>query len=360
MRALVTAALLLGSLGAAAADVVDINATQRGALGIATAPVVAVEAGLSTPLPARVAVPNAQLQVIAAPQDGLIEALLAAEGEAVTTGQVLARIQSPRLVELQSEYLEIQARHALASGNYRRDQQLFKEGIIAERRLLETRAAYQELASSLARVRHLLTLAGLDDAALEALRTQRKLSASLLVKAPNDGIILQQLTSAGARVAASDPLYQLAQLQPLWLEIHVPLEQAGALRTGQTVRVSDPDLSGRIVAIGRRVHGADQGVLIRAEIGAGAEQLRPGQFVQAQLATGAGGAAFRVPRSAVFRARDTTYVFVAVAQGFHAVAVHILTEEPVHVLVQGELGADSEIAVTGVAAIKAAWLGGAE
>lgn len=360
MRALLTAALLLGSLGAAAAEVVAINATQRGALGITTAPVVAVEAGLSARLPARVAVPNAQLQVIAAPQDGLIEALLVAEGETVSAGQALARIQSPRLVELQSEYLETLARHTLAGSNYRRDQQLFKEGIIAERRLLETRAAYQELASSLARVQHLLTLAGLDAAALEALRTHRELSASLLVKAPHDGVILQQLATAGARVAAADPLYQLAQLKPLWLEIQVPLEQAGALQTGQAVRVSEPALTGRIVAVGQRVHGADQGVLIRAEISAGAEKLRPGQFVQAQIETGAGGTSFRVPRSAVFRAQDASYVFVMVAEGFRSVAVTVLAEEAEHLLVQGELGTDSEIAVSGVAAIKAAWLEGAE
>jgi RND family efflux transporter MFP subunit len=360
MRLPIAAALLLVSLGAAAAETVAINAAQRTALGIATAPAVSVEAGLGARLPARVAVPNAQLQVIAAPQEGLIQALLVAEGETVSAGQVLARIQSPRLVELQSEYLEIRARHELAAGNYRRDQQLFKEGIIAERRLLESRAAQQELASSLARVRHLLTLAGLDEAALEALHTRRGLSASLEVKAPQDGVILQQLAAVGARVAASDPLYQLAQLKPLWLEIHVPLAQAAALRPGQTVRVGEPALSGRIVAIGRNVHGTDQGVLIRAEVHDGAERLHPGQFVQAQIETGAGTASFRVPRAAVFRAQDASYVFVAVAEGFQAIAVRILAEEPEHLLVQGELGAGSEIAVAGVAAIKAAWLEGAE
>jgi hypothetical protein len=62
----------------------------------------------------------------------------------------------------------------------------------------------------------------------------------------------------------------------------------------------------------------------------------------------------------VFRAQDASYVFVAVAEGFQAIAVRILAEEPEHLLVQGELGAGSEIAVAGVAAIKAAWLEGAE
>lgn len=359
MKALMMTALLV-SFGAGAAEVVDISAAQREALGISTAPAVAVESGLSAQLPARVAVPNAQLQVITAPQDGLIETLLVAEGEAVIAGQALAHIQSPRLVELQGDYLEAQARLELASNNYRRDQLLYKEGIIAERRLLETKAIHQEHAIAVARVKHLLTLAGLDDAALAALRAQRELSGRSIVKAPYDGVIIQQLATPGERVAAADPLYQLAQLDPLWLEIHVPLEQADTLQPGQTVHVSEPDLTGHIVSIGRRVHGQDQGVLVRAEIATGAGRLRPGQFVQAQLETGTATRAFRVPRAAVIRSQDKSYVFTEVAAGFRAVEVRILSEQPEHLLVQGELVANDGIAVAGVAAIKAAWLGGAE
>lgn len=360
MKAFITAALLTASLGAAAADIVSVGAAQRAALGIAVAPAVAVERGLGAYLPARVTVPNAQLQVIAAPQDGLIEALLVTEGEAVRQGQTVARIRSPRLVELQGEYLELQAAFALADSNQRRDRQLFADGIIAERRLQETRAAYRQAAGALARVRQLLTLTGFDSAALERLRTHGELSAGLPVSAPSDGIILQQMATPGARVAAADPLYQLARLDPLWLEIHVPLAQAAGLHAGQTVRVREPQLAGRIVAVGRAVHGTDQGVLIRAEVSAGADRLHPGQFVQAQIESGDGGAGFRVPRSAVVRVQERAYVFVATADGFEPVEVRVVAEESAHLLVQGGLQPGSGIAVAGVAALKAAWLGAGE
>ena len=359
MRSLVAASMLMISLNLAAAEVVLFTTTQRAALGIEVEPVTVIDAGMSARLPAQVTVPNAQLQVIAAPLDGLIETLLAGEGEQLTTGQPLASLQSPRLLDLQGEYLETYTRYDLARSAYSRDQQLYKEGIIAERRMLETKANYQELAASLARVRHLLELAGMDEATLAKLRTGRKLSSSMIIRAPFDGVLLKQMVNVGERVAASDPLYQLGNLKPLWLEIHVPLAQAVLLQTGQSVHVSDLGLAGRIVAIGHQVHGVDQGVLIRAEINEGAERLRPGQFVQVQLETGDSGS-LRVPRSAVLRSEAKSYVFVEQPEGFLPVEVQVLHEEPVHLIIQADLAADSQIAVAGVAALKAAWLGGGE
>ena len=359
MKSLVVAATLMISMNLAAAEILPFNAAQRAALGIEVEPVTEIDAGMSARLPAQVTVPNAQLQVIAAPLDGLIETLLVGEGEQLTAGQPLASLQSPRLLDLQGEYLEAYTRYDLARSAYSRDQQLYKEGIIAERRMLETKADYQESDASLARVRHLLELAGMDKAALANLRTDRKLSSSLIIRAPFDGVLLKQMVNVGERVAASDPVYEVGSLKPLWLEIHVPLAQAALLQAGQSVQVPDLGLAGRIVAIGQRVHGVDQGVLIRAEINAGAERLRPGQFVQVQLEMGTGGS-LRVPRSAVLRSEAKSYIFIEQPEGFLPVEVQVLHEEPEHLIIQADLAADSKVAVSGTAALKAAWLGGGE
>ncbi len=359
MRSIVAAGMLIVSLSLPAADLLPFSAAQRSALGIEVAPVTVIEAGMSARLPAQVAVPNAQLHVIAAPLDGLIETLLVGEGESLAEGQPLARLQSSRLLELQSDYLETHTRFDLARTGYLRDQKLYQDGIIAERRLLETKAAYRELASSLSRVRHMLELAGMDEADLTRLRKEGRLSGSLTIRAPFAGVILQQMAGVGERVAASDPLYKLGKLNPLWLEIHVPLQQAITLQLEQQVQVPDLGVAGRIVAIGQQVHGVDQGVLIRAEISDGAERLRPGQFVQAQLETGDGGS-LRVPRSAVFRSGGTSYLFVEQLEGYRPIEVQVLNEEPAHLVIKAGLAADSRVVVTGVAALKAAWLGAGE
>ena len=360
MRSIVVAALLWACLAPAAAELVFISPQQRTALGIETAPLQVSREIRSAHFPAQVAVPNAQLQVVTAPQGGVVEVLLVAEGEEIHQGQPLARIRSPQLLELQGEYLETRPRFLLAETNYRRDRQLNQDGIVAERRLLESRAAYQELSAAQSRLRHMLELSGMDEAALQELESQKTLTSSLSVRAPIDGVVLEQMVTAGKGVELADPLYRIARLKPLWLEVHVPLEQLGELAAGQAVVVPELDVSGKVISVGRMVHGADQGVLVRAEVSEGTERMRPGQFVQAQLSVPGGGSSFRVPGAAVLRSGGRSYVFVAREQGFLPVPVTVASEEPGYQVIQGDLQPGVAVAVSGTAAIKAAWSGEGE
>jgi hypothetical protein len=118
-------------------------------------------------------------------------------------------------------------------------------------------------------------------------------------------------------------------------------------------------LSGRVITVGRMVHSADQGVLVRAELADGNTGLRPGQFVEVQLAGGSDGG-LRVPAAALLRNAGKAYVFLKVADGFEPVAVEVLSSEGDAALLRGELPAGAEVVVSGTAAVKAAWLGGGE
>lgn len=357
MRTIVCILLALVAMPVAAADVIAFSDGQRKAMHIQTAPLQSVGTRISTNYPGKVAVPNAQLHVITAPQKGLVETLLAAEGEDVTKGQVLARLQSPALLDLQSEYLEVYTRYQLAKSNYERDRMLNEEGIIAERRLLESKSKYQELLTSLSRVRRMLELSGMDKSSLSALRKSRELDSILEVTAPFGGVVLEQMTNTGTRVEAADAIYRIASLMPLWLEVHMPLEQLGDVRIGHSVVVPSLDVSGRIITIGKMVHGADQGVLVRAEINDGAEKLHPGQFLQVQLAIVSEQDTYRVPRSAVIRHEGESYIFTAQTDGFLPVQVRLAGEEANALVIEVKLPAQTEIVTAGTVAIKAAWLG---
>jgi RND family efflux transporter MFP subunit len=200
----------------------------------------------------------------------------------------------------------------------------------------------------------------MSEAELDSLVTERKLDSTLLIRAPFDGVILEQLVTAGSRVEAADPIYHIAQLDPLWLEIHVPLGELGETRVGQQVVIPELDMTGRIITIGQLVHGADQGVLIRAEVHQGSGRLRPGQFVQVQLVMAASGNSYRVPRSAVIYADGKSYVFLEKPEGFVAVAVEVTEEDAGSLVISADLPADARIATRGAAAIKSAWLQGNE
>jgi membrane fusion protein, heavy metal efflux system len=152
---------VVSSAPATAVDLIPVDPAQQNAFGIELAAPQAAGETLTRRYPAKVTVPNPQMRVVSAPQSGVLSALLVAEGEHVSAGQVLAEIKSPELVDTQSQYLESVTRLNLAESELKRDQMLYKEGVIAERRLLETQAKQRELATQVEQRRQLLALAGL-------------------------------------------------------------------------------------------------------------------------------------------------------------------------------------------------------
>lgn len=345
-----------------AETLISIDPAQQTALGIKSETFAAVESAWNTPQPAKVMVPNSQLRVIGAPLSGLLEALNVAEGETVTKGQTLAIIHSPQLLEKQSTYLEALTDLNLASTERKRDEQLSREGIIAERRFLESSAKYTQAKTRAEQYRQSLKLSGMSDTEISRLKKTQKLNPTLEIKAPLSGVVLEQLTTPGSQVNALDPIYKVGYLKPLWLEIHVPLEQLGAVKTGTLVKVAEPESTGKVITVGRMVHGADQGVLIRAEVNDGAEQLRPGQFVQVQIADSGkrDAKSFRIPRSALVRNEGKTWIFVARDNGFSALDITIVKEEASHLVINGQLSTETAVVTSGTAALKAAWLEGGE
>ncbi|KAA6185594.1 efflux RND transporter periplasmic adaptor subunit [Thiohalocapsa marina] len=341
---------------ARAGDLIAFDAEQQRAFGIVLAPPVAASETLSSRYPAEVQVPNRQMRVVAAAQSGVLESLLVAEGERVSAGQVLAELRSPGLLEGQSAYLETLIRFELADGELARDRQLHQEGVIAERRLLETAARQRELAMLLEQRRQRLELIGLDPRDIETLTRERRLSSLLPIHAPMDAVVLEQLVSTGQSVEIAEPLYRLAQLEPLWLQVHVPVAQLAGIDVGSRVVLPRFDVMGAVVTVGRLVHGQDQGVTVIAEVRAGAEQLRPGQFVEVQLAAVADHSGWRVPAAALARQGEQSVVFVAREGAFEAREVELLSEEEQTALVSGPLSASDRLAVSGIVALKAAWL----
>jgi len=361
---------LVGALPvrATAVDLIPVDPTQQKAFGIELAAPQAAGETLTRRYPAKVTVPNRQMRVVSAPQSGVLSALLVAEGERVSAGQVLAEMKSPELVDTQSQYLESVTRLGLAESELNRDEQLHREGVIAERRLLESRSKQRELATQVEQRRQLLGLAGLSEEAIDTLTRTRKLGSTLPVHAPIAGVVLEQMVSTGQAVAAAAPLYRVAELQPLWVEVHVPVDRVEALKVGGRVLLPGIGTEGTIITIGRMVHEADQGVLVRAEVTQGTERLRPSQFVEVQLTSTAEETGWRVPAGAVVRNAGSAYLFVAREGGFAALPVTVLAEEEKSAVVAGvpsgdpagELGPKDQVAVSGVVALKAAWLGAAQ
>jgi RND family efflux transporter MFP subunit len=348
--------------GASAAELIKLSAAQARSAGIESALVTARTAAGTQGLPAQVVIPATQLRVISAPLAGLVEAVLVATNQGVRRGQVVARMASPGLADVQHTYLQASAQHQLAVSAAARDEKLFEEGIIAQSRLETARSRQQEVAADLAERTQALKAAGMSADAITRLRGGRAVGTGIDLVAPTDGMVLEQMAVPGQRLEAAAPLLKIAKLEPLWLEIQVPVDRVGAVAIDSLVRVPALEVSGRVIAIGRAVAGSTQTLAVRAEIRKGAERLRAGQLVEAVLAGAGGSGVWSVPAGAIARNNGRALVYVEAPGGFVAQPVQVVEEAGGAVLVAAPFKGGERVAVKGVATLKAieAGIGGVQ
>ena len=358
--ALLVCAQLMAANALYAAEIL-MSAQQQLNLGVSVAPINQNNQFGSRSYPAEITVPVGQERVVSAPQAGLIDQLFVAAGQSVKKGQALAHLNSPELLSLQRDYLQALTQKRLADKALARDSELLKEGVVAERRYFETQAHHEETTAMLAQRRQALRLAGMGDAAITNLHPDSGMHSGITLTAPMDGQVLEQMAAIGQRVDVSAPLYRIGNLRKLWLEIHAPLEGLPFVKSGMPVRVPKLQASGQLIAVIRNVNKSDQTLHLRAEITKGAEKLSPGQFVEALIQIGGEGHYFSMPKSALARQGADTVVFVQRPGGFIAMPVKVISEQGEEAVVDGKFTGKEKIAVTGITAIKGAWIGlGAE
>lgn len=310
---------------------------------------------------ARVVIPPMGDTIVSAPHSGLLAGLNVAVGEEVTQGQVMAKLQSSDFLALQREFLDALNANLLAQNEYDRDQQLFEEGIISGRRLQETTTRARIAATGFNEHRQLLQIAGLADAEIRSLETRQKLLQVLEIRAPFDGVILDRMAIAGERLDAMSPIYRLADLSSLWLEINVPQEKLAAVQPGMKVAVTGCPirLPAEVTTIGRSVDPATQAIMVRATLIETGHGLKPGQFVSARIVSGRTNSSdeivWVVPAAAVTRSGDSHYLFVRTANGFDVREALVVSADADRLYLSVDIEADNSIAVSGVSALKALW-----
>lgn len=310
---------------------------------------------------ARVVIPPMADAIVSAPQAGLLAGLNVSEGDEVVQGQVIARLQSPDFLSLQREFLDALNTNLLLQNEYERDQQLFDEGIISGRRLQETTTRAKIAATSFNEHRQLLQIAGSTDADIHALETQQKLLQVLEIRALFDGVILDRMADVGERLDAMSPIYRLADLSSLSLEISVPQESLAAVQPGMSVAVagSPIEFPAEVTTIGRSIDPATQSVMVRALLTKADHGLQPGQFVSARIVSSRditpAEAIWIVPAAAVTRTNEGYYVFVRTPNGFDIREARVVGAAADSLYLVLDIDADNYIAISGVSALKALW-----
>ena len=332
--------------------------SQIQALGIQTEPLQSQTGSVKVSFPAQVVVPPHREQVVSAPLAGLVVQLFVQQNQVVKQGTPLLRLVSPELGQLQLQLLQAATRAALARQTAQRERALFDEGIIPQRRVQETQAALQESNAALSQAKVALRLAGMPAADINRIAASGKPQDSITLTAAQAGIITEIAVRAGQRVDAATALLHVAQTDSLWLDIQIPVSEGTNWQAGTMVKVRGRDVTARILSTSPTVSSSSQTVVLRAAIEGKSGLVRPGEFVTVELPVAATHGSWDVPLPAVVHDGNQAYVFVRTPDGFEARPVKVTASAGQQVRVQGQLKTGEQIAVSGVVALKGAWLDG--
>ena len=353
---LVLAVYLLVNPLAGASNVIVLDSEAIQHLDLRTALPKVVGAIPLAEAPARVVIPPANEFAVTSMQSGIITRVNVPLGVSVKQGEVLAEIDSIALVDLQRALVDAQSVLALTESKMRRDDVLLKEGVIAKVRWQETKTDFERSRATMRASEQALLASGLSTQEIQQLKSGRSISGSYRVVSPTNGVVLERMAIVGQKVDALSPLFRVGKLDELWLEVDLPQELLKEAQTGDRIGIESPRASARVIEIGQNVNPQNQTALIRARVSEGAEGLKPGMHVNAELMHRSTDRILKVPLAAIFNHEGRQYVFVSREAGFEAVEVAIAGEESHYAVIHEGLTGTEPVVIQGVAGLKAKWL----
>ena len=272
------------------------------------------------------ALPNQDVKV-GALIAGRVTQVSVAEGDRVTAGQVIAKLdEAPLQNDVQkAEAAAAQARATLENAKLAltRNEDLLSRGIAARKDVEDARTASQVADAAVKQA----------DTEVAAARLQVTRAE---VKSPLSGVVVKRFVSGGEQVDGTPdhPLVEVANLDEVELNASAPPEQAGLLRAGESISFHSAafpgrTFSGRLVVIAAQVDPATNSVPIRIRIGNAEGLLRLGMFLSAEIPVETHTKTLLVPPQAIYLDEDNkTQVYRVVGDKATSVPVKVGIETP--------------------------------
>lgn len=268
---------------------VQISARQQQNLGVRTADVARRTMPQKLSAFGTVAIDERSVETVPALASGLIEKLYVnASQQFVKKNEALAELWIPQWAAAQQEYLAVR--------------QLGDSGLTAA-------------------ARGRLQLQFMPEAIIRSVERSGKPQTRITVRAPHDGYVSKLDVRTGAQVAATQPLFELASLDPVWIVIDYPQSQASLLRVGSQVTAATSSWSGTtfqgtVSELLPDLEATTRTLKARVVLNNPQHQLKPGMYLNVELAEAQQGReVLTIPEEALIATGTSNRVLIADGEG---------------------------------------------
>lgn len=212
--------------------------------------------------------------MVSAAIEGVVEEVLVDRGEIVVKNQIVARLESSvETANLEVARARANATAQLNSGETRlefaqrdlaRHEQLGVRDVVSSSQMDEAQVTKAIAEAALREIKEAIHVARLEEMRVEAMLERR------VIRSPIDGVVMRRILASG-EYADPPQIMEIAEIDPLRVEVFAPLSYLGRVRVGDVVRVrpEDPvggDHEARIDVVDQVVDAASGTFGIRIEL----------------------------------------------------------------------------------------------
>lgn len=223
---------------------------------------------------------------ISADLPGVVAEIDFDSGRSVNKGDILVRLDTK---QEQAQLASAVAQRELARVDLERQKGMLAKQIIPQATLDTAAATFKSADATVAEIRATI---------------DRK-----TIRAPFTGVLGLRQINLGQYLAGGAPIVPLQSVRPVYVNFTIPQQEIGLLSIGLPVQLDTGDI-GKVTAYDSVVDEATRNLRIQATFDNRSGKLRPGMFVDAQLARGARTSAVTLPASAVSYAPFGDSVFI--------------------------------------------------
>ena len=235
---------------------------------------------------------------------GDVREVLVREGEAVSAGQVIVKLDATeyaaRVAQARGNLNSAQAQLDIALKARDNNAALVDKGFISKN-------AFDNSASQFAAAKANV------DASQAALDIVQKSLNDTIIRAPIAGLVSVRSVQPGEKVSADNKLIDIVNLQKMEMEASVPASDVARVAIGQSVRLNIEGMSetfeGKVVRINPSTQAGSRSFSVYVQVANPGNQLRAGMFAEAQLTLNSKRGILALPQSAVRKDGSGTYVF---------------------------------------------------
>lgn len=266
------------------------------------------------------------------PFSGRVTRLMARIGDEVRRGDPLFEIDSPEVVQAQTDLIAALHNRDKANSNLQvaqrqndRQLRLIREKATSQREvdqaqndLAAAQSDFKTAEGALTAARNRLrVIIGRDQEEVDRLERERIINPLLIVTAPIDGTIVARKVGPGqyVRTDATEPLYSISDLSTMWLKAFVPEADIPYVRVGQDIEIRilalpNRTTRARIDMVGAASDPVTRRIMVRSEIPNPDRVLRAEMFATFRIAVGDPEVVTAVPSVAIIREGDTTRIWL--------------------------------------------------